>query len=110
MTSASTPAARDAASGALVDDPRALDRYTRWIAPRGADGVALAESSLRLSGLHCSACAGTIEAALARAGGVAEASVNAATQTARVRWDPRRTRASALIAAVQRAGYGAVPD
>jgi Cu2+-exporting ATPase len=69
-----------------------------------------AESTLHLSGLHCAACAPQIEAALAAVGGVIEARVNAATSRARVRFDPERTRASALVAAVQAAGYGAAPD
>jgi Cu2+-exporting ATPase len=71
---------------------------------------ALAESTLQLSGLHCAACAPQIEAALAAVSGVTEAQVNAAASRARVRWDPRRTQPSALVAAVQAAGYGAAPD
>jgi Cu2+-exporting ATPase len=41
---------------------------------------------------------------------VQAASVSAAAQRATVRWDPARTRPSALIAAVRAAGYDAVPD
>jgi Cu2+-exporting ATPase len=86
------------------DDPEALERFTQW----HADGAAT--SSLRLAGLHCAACAGVIEAALARVGGVQSASVNAAAAIAQVRWDPARTRVSALVAAVRGAGYDAAPD
>jgi Cu2+-exporting ATPase len=67
-------------------------------------------SSLQLFGMHCAACAGTIESALARVPGVLEARVNAASQRASVRWDRDRTRVSTMIDAIQRAGYGAVPD
>jgi P-type Cu2+ transporter len=72
--------------------------------------VTLAESTLQLSGLHCAACAPQIEAALSAVVGVAEARVNPASSRARVRWDPHRTQPSALVAAVQAAGYGAAPD
>ena len=87
-----------------VDEPEALERFTQW----HADGAAT--SSLRLAGLHCAACAGVIEAALGQVPGVRSASVNAAVAIAQVRWDPARTRISALVAAVRRAGYDAAPD
>jgi P-type Cu2+ transporter len=91
-----------------LDDPDALARFTRWRID--SDGARRAESSLRLSGLHCAACAGLIEAALLRVEGVLSVRVNAAAAIAQVHWDPARTRASALVAAVRRAGYDAAPD
>jgi P-type Cu2+ transporter len=72
--------------------------------------VAVAESTLQLSGLHCAACAPQIEAALGAVAGVVEAQVNAAASRVRVLWDPQRTQPSALVAAVRAAGYGAAPD
>ena len=93
---------------AVVDDPIEQGRYTRWVT--GAGGERLGESALQLSGLHCAACTGLIEAALAGVDGVRSAHVSAAAQRATVCWDPQRTRPSALIEAVRRAGYDAVPD
>jgi Cu2+-exporting ATPase len=93
---------------ALLDDPAEQGRWTRPV--RGAAGEPLAESSLQLSGMHCAACAGLIEQALARVPGVQSALVHAAAERATVRWDPARTQASALVAAVCAAGYDAVPD
>jgi P-type Cu2+ transporter len=69
-----------------------------------------AESSLQLSGLHCAACAGSIEAALMAVPGVLAAQVNVAVSRVRVRWQPARMPASALVAAVRGAGYDARPD
>lgn len=86
------------------DEPEALAGFTRW----RADGAA--ESSLRLSGLHCAACAGLIETAMLGVEGVESARVNAAAGVARVQWDPSRTRVSSLVAAVRAAGYDAAPD
>ena len=63
--------------------------------------AAVAETSLRLSGLHCSACAGIIEAALRAQPGVVEAQVHPAASRATVRWRPERTRVSTLLEAVR---------
>lgn len=97
-------AAAACADLSALDDPEALSCYTRW----QGDGVAT--SSLRLAGLHCAACAGLIEAALLGVEGVRWARVNAAAAIAQVGWEPTRTRASTLVAAVRRAGYDAAPD
>ena len=91
----------------VLDDPEELARFTRW-EQHGDERQAV--SQLRLSGLHCAACAGIIEATLLRVDGVIAARVGAAAERAEVRWDERRTRASRLVAAIERAGYGAVPD
>lgn len=93
---------------ALLDDPLELRGFTSFSAD--AAGRQVAESSLALGGLHCGSCAGLIEQALRGVPGVLSASVNGAAQRATVRWDAGRTRASDLVAAVQRAGYTAAPD
>ena len=95
-------------SAHVIDDPQELQKFTHWQA--GPRGEAVAESSLRVAGMHCAACALAIEGALAKVPGVLEARVNAAAHTAHVRWKPEATQASALVQAVQRAGYIAVPD
>ena len=92
----------------VLDDPLELQRFTRFAT--GSDGRRMAESTLRVSGMYCAACAGTIEQALAGVDGVRAASVSAAGQRAAVHWDPQRTRPSQLIEAVRRAGYDAAPD
>jgi P-type Cu2+ transporter len=87
-----------------LDEPESLAGFTRW----RADGAA--ESSLRLAGMHCAACAGLIEAALGAVPGVLSVRVNAALGLAQVRWHPAKTRISALVGAVRAAGYDAAPD
>jgi Cu2+-exporting ATPase len=93
---------------AVLDDPLEQQRFTRWSTDR--DGQRVAESTLRLSGMYCAACAGIIEQALAGVDGVSQATVSASGQRAAVRWDPQRTRPSLLVEAVRRAGYDAAPD
>ena len=98
-----------AATGvSVLDDPLEFDAFSRW--DDRSDGPRIAESSLRIGGMHCAACAGTIERALRRLPGMVEARVSAASQGATVRWDPALTRASLLVQAIEAAGYEAAPD
>jgi Cu2+-exporting ATPase len=71
--------------------------------------VNLSESMLAVDGMHCAACAPTIEAALRGVPGVVDAEVNGATHRARVRWTPGGTQLAELVRAVQALGYRARP-
>src|SRR5437016_11935062 len=71
-----------------------------------ADPAGKGRLDLSLVGMTCAACAARIEKALNRVPG-AVASVNFATESARVNFDPAQSNPSALIAAVERAGYHA---
>src|SRR5690606_27394382 len=62
--------------------------------------------TLDISGMTCASCSARVEKALAKVPGVLDASVNLATEQASIRV-ARGTAAAALIAAVERAGYGA---
>ena len=93
---------------AAVDEPEEVARFTRW--QSDAAGARIGVSSFQLSGMHCAACAGIIEQAVAGLEGVHEVRVSASAQRATVHWDPARTRPSQLIEAVRRAGYEAAPD
>jgi len=70
---------------------------------------AAAVTDLAISGMTCASCAGRVETALRKVPGVRAAAVNLATESARVAWNGRGDPA-ALLAAVQKAGYGAVPQ
>lgn len=93
---------------AVLDDPVEQRRFTRY--STGADGQPQADSSLRITGMYCAACAGQIEQALGAVDGVLEASVSAAGERARIRWQPGRTRVADLVRAIRAAGYDALPD
>ncbi len=64
-------------------------------------------TELDIEGMTCAACTGRIEKVLGRIAGVDSVAVNLATETARIDHAPQAVRASELIAAVTRAGYGA---
>ena len=75
-------------------------------APAGHGAPARARVDLALEGMTCAACAVRIEKVLNRVPGT-EASVNFATESASVRFDPARSAVDDLTAAVSRAGYAA---
>ena len=93
---------------AVLDDPLAQRRFTRYRV--AASGLTEADSALRISGMHCAACAGLIEQAVGRLAGVLAVTVSAAGERAQVRWDPQQTRLASIVAAIRRAGYDALPD
>ena len=98
----------EAADLAVLDDPVEQRRFTRYRVDAG--GRAEADSALRISGMHCAACAGLIEQAVGRLPGVLDASVSAAGERARVRWDPQLACMAQIVATIRRAGYDASPD
>jgi Cu+-exporting ATPase len=61
---------------------------------------------LRIGGMTCATCAGRVEKALFGVPGVVRAAVNLATEKATVEGFAGVMRASALLAAIRRAGYG----
>ncbi len=62
---------------------------------------------LNITGMTCASCVRRVERALSRTPGVTEANVNLATERATVTYQPGETRLEDLIAAVEKAGYGA---
>ena len=64
---------------------------------------------LPVGGMTCAACARSIERTLAATPGVARASVNLATETATVEYDPARARVRDFIGAIEDLGYS-VPE
>jgi Cu+-exporting ATPase len=62
---------------------------------------------LEVTGMTCAACANRIERRLNKIDGV-QASVNYATETARVAFDPALVVPTDLVAAVESIGYGAI--
>jgi Cu+-exporting ATPase len=63
------------------------------------------EIAFRVTGMTCASCVRRIERALAKIPGVEQASVNLATEQARVVFDPSVTTVDQLGAAVENAGY-----
>ena len=62
--------------------------------------------SFPVTGMTCASCVRRIEKALTKVEGVQEASVNLATEKARVAYDPDTATLDQLQKAVEKAGYG----
>ena len=94
------------ASGWLaLDDPQEWAGFSRPV----PDHDCWQESYLAIQGMHCASCALTVEHALVQLPGVQAVQVNGASATARLTWSPAVSRPSQWLAALQRAGYGALP-
>src|SRR5690349_14363989 len=64
---------------------------------------------LPVSGMTCAACARSIERTLSATEGVDRASVNLATNTATIEYDPTRVAVRDFVGAIEDLGYG-VPE
>lgn len=87
---------------AVIDDPQ------EWLAfSRSADALApgLMESSIKIDGMTCSACAVTIEKVLCAVPGVVRADVSAATGRATVWWSAQQALPSQWMGEIRKAGY-----
>lgn len=62
---------------------------------------------LNIKGMTCASCVNRVEKALKKGDGVAQASVNLATEKARVTFDDKKLNPAALISLVEKAGYEA---
>ena len=69
------------------------------------ESSAQAELTLPIVGMTCASCVNRIERFLDRADGVAEATVNLATERATVRFDPARIDRGGIVATIQASGY-----
>ncbi len=87
----------------LFDHPEVQKNFVRPV------GEHEREAALILEGITCAACVWLNEAQLARQPGVTAVDINYATRRARVRWDERVTKLSALLEAIQAIGYRAHP-
>lgn len=68
-----------------------------------------AQTELAISGMTCASCVRRVEKALAAVPGVKQASVNLATERARIDYDPATATIENVVAAVVRMGYDAQP-
>src|SRR5918911_1915435 len=64
------------------------------------------EVTFPVTGMTCASCVRRIEKALNKVDGVADATVNLATEKARVVYDPALASPAQLKGAVEKAGYG----
>ena len=105
-----SPAIEEGGKGGQ-DNLELLDDPAEWSAFSRADvrQPEVWESNLLIEGMHCAACALSIEDALLKVPGVAKAEVSAGSHRARVVWSAQQAKPSDWMQAVLAAGYRAVP-
>ena len=91
----------------LFDHPDVQRSFVRRA--EGAAGEHEQEAALILEGITCAACVWLNESHVRRQPGVTAIDINYTTRRARVRWDERVTRLSAILEAISAIGYRAHP-
>ena len=66
-------------------------------------------ASIKVDGMHCASCVGSVERGVAQLEGVTRASVNLATGTAAVTFDPSVVSDERIMEKIREIGYGARP-
>jgi len=66
--------------------------------------------TLKIDGMHCASCVASVEKALSGVNGVVEASVNLATETAQVKFNPGEAVFQDFVAAVDNVGYEVIEE
>ncbi len=69
----------------------------------------LQETVIRVDGMVCSSCGATVEQALRRLAGVAQAQADVRADSVRVRYDGKKVTPRQLAEAIRKAGYQARP-
>ncbi len=100
-----TPDLTQQVSVHLLDDPQEWSSFSRL----DAKNTGCWESNLMIEGMHCAACALTIEDVLLRVPGVVRANVSAGSHRAQVVWAADAVLPSGWMRAIEAAGYRAVP-
>ena len=91
----------------LFDHPDVQKNFVRRA--EGAAGEHEQEAALILEGITCAACVWLNESHVRRQPGVTAIDINYTTRRARVRWDERVTKLSAILEAIAAIGYRAHP-
>jgi len=91
----------------MLDDPAEWSAFGQLVQGDALTGQWTSQAAVE--GMHCVACAFTIEATLRKVPGVIDVQVNAASRRARVTWSAAATRPSRWFEASAAAGYPLVP-
>jgi P-type Cu2+ transporter len=105
------PGSIGAPVGDSLEALKMLDDEQEWSAFSRADATRPGcwESNVMIEGMHCAACALTVEDALSSIPGVVSAEVSAGSQRAKVVWQTQSVVPSRWMQAVRDSGYRAVP-
>jgi len=69
-----------------------------------------AQKTLHIDGMHCASCVASVEKALKGIDGVDNATVNLATETAQITYDPDKVTFQDFVTAIDNVGYEIIPE
>lgn len=78
--------------------------------PAATEDHTTSKTVIDVSGMHCAACAGTIQDSLNNVEGVSNATVNFATEKAYIEYDPAKADPTEFRKAVEKAGYKVIGE
>jgi Cu2+-exporting ATPase len=104
-TALTTPDMENALRQKLLDDPQ---EWASFSLPEKAQPGCWS-SSVVFEGMHCAACAITLEDALRAVPGVESVQISGASHRGRIVWSPDRTLPSEWMQSVEHLGYKAIP-
>ena len=100
----------DSSTAHLLDDRHEWLRFSQAHVSTSLQTAAQVwDSHVVIQGMHCAACSFAIEDALLAVPGVQSAEVNATTHRAKIVWSEALVSPSVWMAAIAKAGYGALP-
>ena len=100
-------------SAVVKFDPEKVDfaKLRKAVQDAGYEvAIPVQKLTFKVEGMHCASCVASVEKALKGVGGVSEAAVNLATESAMVSFDGSAVEREALAKAVDNAGYKLVID
>ena len=86
--------------------PNSASSTLTFLLPHQRKIITMQTETLKITGMSCGGCVGTIEAALKAVTGVANAKVSLANHEATVQFSERQTSHEQLQSAIEKAGYG----
>jgi len=111
VKSATVNLATESASVEFDDSETGIEALKKAVEDVGYDVADNSMSTtIKIDGMHCASCVASVEKALAAVDGVQEASVNLATESARIIYNPEQASMNDFIAAVDSVGYEVVSE
>ena len=90
-----------------LDDEHFLEKHTTKSAQQNQHDSYLLEAHLIIEGIHCAACVWLNEAALQKQQGIISANINYTNNKAKIVFDPRAIKLSAIFSLISSIGYEA---
>ena len=89
-----------------MSSPKSANSTLTFLLPHHRKTITMQTEILKVTGMSCGGCVGTIESALKAVPGVSDAKVSLANHEATVQFSEGQTSHEQLQSAIEKAGYG----